>query len=178
MKDLDYFSKSDPYIKVYFRRDFTVKQYALFGRTETQNNELNPNFKTTFQIDYIFESRQDIKFDVLDDDNGNDDFIGSCETTIGALMGAKNQITVIDLLCEGKPRGKLVVRCEKLVESNNYMRMKYRAQKLMNTDSFFDFWDKSDPYLKFLKLRDDNTFLEVARTNTIQNNLNPSWNPI
>jgi len=58
------------------------------------------------------------------------------------------------------------------------MRMKYKAQKLMNTDSIFDFWDKSDPYLKFLKLRDDNTFLEVARTNTVQNNLNPSWNPL
>jgi hypothetical protein len=34
----------------------------------------------------------------------------------------------------------------------------------MNTDSFFDFWDKSDPYLKFLKIRDDNTYIEVART--------------
>lgn len=93
-------------------------------------------------------------------------------------MGAKNQTSVIDITCEGKPRGKLVVRCEKLTESNNYMRMKYKAQKLMNTDSIFDFWDKSDPYLKFLKLRDDNTFLEVARTNTVQNNLNPNWNPI
>ncbi len=35
----------------------------------------------------------------------------------------------------------------------DFVKMKYRAQKLMNTDSFFDFWDKSDPYLKFLKLR-------------------------
>ncbi len=34
----------------------------------------------------------------------------------------------------------------------------------MNTDSIFDFWDKSDPYLKFLKVRDDNTYIEVART--------------
>ena len=56
--------------------------------------------------------------------------------------------------------------------------MKWRAQKLMNTDSFFDFWDKSDPYLKFLKLREDNTFIEIARTVTVQNNLNPSWNPV
>lgn len=33
LKDLDYFSKSDPYIKVNFRRDFNVKQYAPYGRT-------------------------------------------------------------------------------------------------------------------------------------------------
>ncbi len=74
-------------------------------------------------------------------------------------MGAKNQTTVLDLKSGTKLMGKLVVRCEKLTDSNNYMRMKYSAQKLMNTDSIFDFWDKSDPYLKFLKLRDDNTFI-------------------
>jgi hypothetical protein len=42
--------------------------------------------------------------------------------------------------------------------------MKFKGVKLMNTDSIFDFWDKSDPYLKFLKVRDDNTYIEVART--------------
>ena len=30
--------------------------------------------------------------------------------------------------------------------------MKWQARKLINTDSWFDFWDKSDPYLKFLKI--------------------------
>ena len=75
---------------------------------------MNPNFKKSFEIDYIFESRQDIKFDVLDDDNGNDDFIGTCETTIGAIMGAKNQTTILDIKAENKSRGKLIVRCEKL----------------------------------------------------------------
>jgi hypothetical protein len=33
--------------------------------------------------------------------------------------------------------------------------MKFRAEKIMNTDSVFDFWDKSDPYLKFMKYRDE-----------------------
>ena len=42
-------------------------------------NNLNPNFQKSFALDYIFESRQDIKFDIFDDDgNGdNDDYIGS-----------------------------------------------------------------------------------------------------
>ena len=56
--------------------------------------------------------------------------------------------------------------------------MKWRAEKLLNTDSFFDFWDKSDPYIKFIKIRDDNTYIEVQRTEVIQNNLSPSWRPI
>jgi Ca2+-dependent lipid-binding protein len=45
----------------------------------------------------------------------------------------------------------------------------------MNTDSWFDWWDKSDPYLKFLKLRHDNTLIEAGRTNVVPNNLNPNW---
>ena len=53
--------------------------------------------------------------------------------------------------------------------------MKWSAKKLINTDSWFDWWDKSDPYLKLLKIRSDNTLIEATRTNVIQNNLNPSW---
>ena len=58
------------------------------------------------------------------------------------------------------------------------MRMKFRGIKLMNTDSIFDFWDKSDPYLKFTKKRDDGSYIEVARTDKILDNLNPNWNPV
>lgn len=44
------------------------------------------------------------------------------------------------------------------------LKMKWRGGKIANVDSYFDFWDKSDPYLKFLKVRQDNTFIEIART--------------
>jgi hypothetical protein len=58
------------------------------------------------------------------------------------------------------------------------MQMKWSAFKLLNTDSWFDFWDKSDAYVKFLKVRDDNSFIEIQRTEVVQNNLNPVWKPI
>ena len=81
--------------------------------------------------------------------------------------------------------GKLIVRCEKLAESSckkkiisDWYEMKWKAKKLMNTDSFFDFWDKSDPYLKFLKIRSDNSMLEAFRTDVIKDNLNPNWKPL
>lgn len=45
----------------------------------------------------------------------------------------------------------------------------------MNTDSWFDWWDKSDPYLKFLKIRKDNTLIDVGRTNVVMDNLDPNW---
>ena len=53
--------------------------------------------------------------------------------------------------------------------------MEWSAIKLMNTDSWFDWWDKSDPYLKFMKIRPDNTLVEAARTPVIMNDLNPNW---
>lgn len=33
LKDLDVFSKSDPYIKVSYKRDFTQHHFAPLGRT-------------------------------------------------------------------------------------------------------------------------------------------------
>ena len=123
LRDLDVFSKSDPYCKVSFKRDYTQHQYSVVGKTETIQNNLNPNFAKSFQIDYIFESRQDIRFDIFDDDGkGNqDDFIGYVETTVGNLMGARSQTSILDIRNEkeGKKNyGKLVVRCEKLDDSN------------------------------------------------------------
>lgn len=45
----------------------------------------------------------------------------------------------------------------------------------MNTDSFFDFWDKSDPYLKLLKIRTDNSYIQSYKSEIIKNDLNPNW---
>lgn len=57
IKDSDVFSKSDPYVRVSFKRDFTQKQFAILGkkifilgRTETIQNNLNPNFAKSFAI--------------------------------------------------------------------------------------------------------------------------------
>jgi hypothetical protein len=115
---------------VLFRRDFTQKQYSIIGkhgptsgRTETIQNNLNPNFAKSFPLEYVFESRQDIRFELFDDDgNANsDDYIGYVETTISSLMGAKGQTSILDLINQGSKNGqngKLVVRCEKIEDSS------------------------------------------------------------
>ena len=33
LKDLDYMSKSDPYVKVSYKRDFNEKNYCFIGKT-------------------------------------------------------------------------------------------------------------------------------------------------
>ena len=61
---MDIFSKSDPYVKVYSKKVNGLWQ--LLGRTETIDNNLNPNFQKSFCLNYIFEARQDLKFEVMD----------------------------------------------------------------------------------------------------------------
>lgn len=45
----------------------------------------------------------------------------------------------------------------------------------MNTDGWFD---KSDPFLRFVRVREDNTKLILYETEVIMDNLNPVWNPL
>ena len=121
--DMDVFSKSDPYVKVYFKRSNT-NQWGLLGRTETIDNNLNPNFQKSFVVDYIFEAKQELKFEVFDEDDknnaNNDDFIGRIETTLGACAGARDQTLILNLQNSAKKNkvGKLIIRVEPANTSN------------------------------------------------------------
>ncbi len=66
--DLDTFSLSDPEVHVYLKSGKQGK-YALLGKTEMINNNLNPDFVKTFTLDFYFEKEQWIKFEVYDVDN-------------------------------------------------------------------------------------------------------------
>ena len=61
-----------------------------YGRTEWQQNNLNPQFTTTIEMDYRFEEVQPLKFSLYDIDNkssslDDDDFLGSLECTLGEV---------------------------------------------------------------------------------------------
>ena len=66
----------------------------------------------------MFESRQDIRFELWDDDEESIEYIGFVETEVGKLMGAHSQTSVLDLVGLNGPVGKLIVRCEKVEDSN------------------------------------------------------------
>lgn len=108
--DLDFFSKSDPFVKLYFGK--TNNKWNYIGRTETITNNLNPSWTKTFVLDYVFEARQEIMFEVCDDDGANSsELIGSVETTLGAMAGAKFQTSFLNLFKQGKAMGRLITRC-------------------------------------------------------------------
>jgi len=95
---------------------------------------LNPDFTTTFNLDYYFEKEQWIKFTVYDiDTGGSKDHIGDVETTIAKIMGANNQTYITDLTIPnggGKSRGKLIVRAESVAQSNDEVSFKVTVRNL------------------------------------------------
>jgi len=172
LKNLDGFSKSDPQVKLYHKVN---DQWQLLNQTEVVKDNLNPLFKTTFLLDFIFETQQPLKFEVLDIDTPTtSQTLGIVETTLGAIMGARKQTLTQDLHYKEKFSGTLVVKGEKADENCNKVKMQWTGVKLMNTDGWFG---KSDPFLRFFKIRSSGELLQVHETETVQDNLNPVWKP-
>uniref|UniRef100_A0A669DS32 Copine VIII n=1 Tax=Oreochromis niloticus TaxID=8128 RepID=A0A669DS32_ORENI len=61
--DRDTFSKSDP-ICVLYTQGIANREWREFGRTEVIDNTLNPDFVRKFILDYFFEERQNLRFDL------------------------------------------------------------------------------------------------------------------
>jgi len=173
LKDLDFFGKSDPKVKLLGQ---TQGNWTQLGVTETLKDNLNPDFKKTIIVDFMFESKQPLKFEVWDvDDSGKDDLIGSVETTVGEIMGARKQILECDLKTKkAKTTGKLIVKAEKIGSTRNLVNWQWSAVKVMNTDGFFG---SSDPFLRLFKQRFGGDWFQVHETEFIKDNLNPVWKP-
>jgi hypothetical protein len=73
--------------------------WQKFGQTEMLKDNLNPDFEKSFLMTYYFERHQPLRFEVFDGDNsgGNFQMIGFIETTVGQIMGSKNQTYIADL---------------------------------------------------------------------------------
>ena len=126
LKDLDTFSKSDPICIV---KETTKGLNKTWGKTERIMNNLNPIFKTQIEVPYFFEKQQTFVFEVVDDDGaGSTDKIGSITTTMGDIMGARQQCLITDLLHNGQKRGaqKIMITAETVAKSNEVAEISMR----------------------------------------------------
>lgn len=69
--------------------------------------------------------------------SGNTDIIGFCETTIGTIVGSKQQTFMAELSLPGskRSRGKLIVRADSVKESNMEVILKVRGRNLPSSAS-------------------------------------------
>uniref|UniRef100_A0A673ZYT6 Copine-9-like n=1 Tax=Salmo trutta TaxID=8032 RepID=A0A673ZYT6_SALTR len=175
---VDTFSKSDPVVVLYVQ-GIGTKEWREFGRTEVIDNTLNPNFVRKFFLDFFFEEKQSLRFDVYNVDSRSSniskfDFLGQTFCTLGEIIGStggrlENSLSGIP----GKKLGAIIFTAEELSNCRDIATMQLCANKLDKKD----FFGKSDPFLVFYRSNEDGTFTICHKTEVVKNTLNPVWQP-
>ncbi|XP_049891793.1 copine-8 isoform X1 [Epinephelus moara] len=174
--DRDTFSKSDP-ICVLYTQGMGNKEWREFGRTEVIDNTLNPDFVRKFILDYFFEERQNLRFDLYDVDSksanlSKHDFLGQAYCTLGEVVGSLGSRSEKALGgIPGKKCGTIIVKAEELNNCRESVMMQFCGNKLDKKD----FFGKSDPFLVFHRSNEDGTFTICHKTEVVKNTLNPVW---
>ncbi|KAM6895622.1 copine-8 [Xenentodon cancila] len=174
--DRDTFSKSDP-ICVLYAQAMGNKEWREFGRTEVIDNTLNPDFVRKFILDYFFEERQNLRFDLYDVDSksanlSKHDFLGQAHCTLGEVVGSLGSRLEKPLGgIQGKKCGTIIVKAEELNNCRESVMMQFCGNKLDKKD----FFGKSDPFLVFYRSNEDDTYTICHKTEVVKNTLNPVW---
>uniref|UniRef100_A0A096MFT6 Copine-8 n=1 Tax=Poecilia formosa TaxID=48698 RepID=A0A096MFT6_POEFO len=178
--DVDTFSKSDPVVVLYVQGVGT-KEWREFGRTEVIDNTRNPDFVRKFVLDFFFEEKQNLRFDVYNVDSRScniskhaKDFLGQTFCTLGEIIGSTGgrlERTLSGI--PGKKCGVIILAAEELSNCRDIATMQLCANKLDKKD----FFGKSDPFLVFYRSNEDGTFTICHKTEVIKNTLNPVWQP-
>uniref|UniRef100_A0A3B4FF91 Copine family member 9 n=1 Tax=Pundamilia nyererei TaxID=303518 RepID=A0A3B4FF91_9CICH len=175
--DMDTFSKSDPGNCLLSHTDSSHSSFICFGRTEVIDNTLNPDFVRKFVLDFFFEEKQNLRFDVYNVDTRSSnlskhDFLGQMFCTLGEIIGSPGgrlERTLSGI--PGKKCGTIIFTAEELSNCRDIATMQFCANKLDKKD----FFGKSDPFLVFYRSNEDGTFTICHKTEVIKNNLNPVW---
>nr|XP_033484126.1 copine-9-like [Epinephelus lanceolatus] len=175
--DVDTFSKSDPVVVLYLQAVGT-KEWREFGRTEVIDNTRNPDFVRKFVLDFFFEEKQNLRFDVYNVDSRScniskhKDFLGQTFCTLGEIIGSTGgRLERVLSGIPGKKCGVIIFTAEELSNCRDIATMQLCANKLDKKD----FFGKSDPFLVFYRSNEDGTFTICHKTDVIKNTLNPVW---
>ncbi|NXL39505.1 CPNE9 protein, partial [Glaucidium brasilianum] len=200
--DMDTFSKSDPggwqgragdtawhgmarqpssaplsTVVVLFVQGSGSSEWKEFGRTEVIDNTLNPDFVRKFVLDYYFEEKQNLRFDLLEPHSavlGAQDFLGQAFVALGEVIGSQRGRLERALTgVPGKRCGTILLLAEELSNCRDIVTMQLCANKLDKKD----FFGKSDPFLVFYRSNEDGTFTICHKTEVVKNTLNPVWQP-
>uniref|UniRef100_A0A674NRS2 Copine Vb n=1 Tax=Takifugu rubripes TaxID=31033 RepID=A0A674NRS2_TAKRU len=192
--DKDTFSKSDPCNSIYtflllsalfwtvcvlYTQGVETKQWREFGRTEVIDNTLNPDFVRKYILDYFFEEKQNLRFDLYDVDSkspdlSKHDFLGQTFCTLGEIVGSPASRLEKPLGgIPGKKCGTIVLSAEELSNCRDSATLQFCANKLDKKD----FFGKSDPFMVFYRSNEDGTFTICHKTEVVKNTLNPVWQP-
>uniref|UniRef100_A0A667ZUB0 Copine Va n=1 Tax=Myripristis murdjan TaxID=586833 RepID=A0A667ZUB0_9TELE len=164
-------------VVVLYTQGVESKQWREFGRTEVIDNTLNPDFVRKYILDYFFEEKQNLRFDVYDIDSKSPDltkhdFLGQVFCTLGEIVGSPASRLEKPLGgIPGKKCGTIILSAEELGNCRDCATMQFCANKLDKKD----FFGKSDPFMVFYRSNEDGTFTICHKTEVVKNTLHPVW---
>ena len=172
--DMDTLSKSDPLCVMY--QKVGNEQWMEVGRTEMLKNTLNPSWKTKFEVDYHFEQRQMVRFEVYDWDSKSNklsdhDFLARHECSLGTIVSSPGK-QYISMIRDGpSKKGQFVIIAEEKSGCNDHLKMQFAAKDLDKKDTF----GKSDPFFVISRQTGSAQWTKVFQSEVIKNTLNPNW---
>lgn len=98
------------------------------GETEIVWDNLNPDFAKSFVVDFVFETVQLMKVEVVDCDDDKDvknRLIGSAEFEMGRLIGSQNNTLILPLIDDKKTNGNIIIRSENVARDNDILTMEF-----------------------------------------------------
>jgi hypothetical protein len=149
LPNLDTLSKTDAYIVI---EDLKTKKTF---QTEVVNDDLNPKFTKSFEIEYFFEKKQPLRATVYDKDDNSSQTIGSVEFTVSDVMGSRRNRLELDLKAKNK-QAKIVIIGEV------YSEKKKKNLENFNSEIKMDF-DIKDPLVRIGKYLEDLTKYEIVQ---------------
>lgn len=170
----DILSKSDPYCMVQMKESWQDKYFEI-GRTETIDDNLNPEWVKKFIINYNFETVQKMRFEVWDVDPNGQDFLGEFETSLADIVSYSGRQFVGRLTgIPGRNCGDIVIVTEEVVTCKQIVAFELRAKQLRKQSWLLS----NDPFLVISRANEDGTFSVVLKTEVVYSTQNPKWKRI
>eukprot|EP00672_Neobodo_designis_P025267 CAMPEP_0174830124 /NCGR_PEP_ID=MMETSP1114-20130205/2353_1 /TAXON_ID=312471 /ORGANISM="Neobodo designis, Strain CCAP 1951/1" /LENGTH=219 /DNA_ID=CAMNT_0016063911 /DNA_START=109 /DNA_END=764 /DNA_ORIENTATION=- len=168
LKDMDSFSKSDPYAVLIACVNGAPRH--VVGRTETKKDDLSPRFEKSISVEFMFETKQEFIVKVLDDDGKGeqaDDLVGQAKFQLAHVVGSRNATLKLDM----NPGFLYISAKEESKAGRDTVALKFRGKAMKKMDLF----GKSDPYFKFERILPNGTTKQLFESKPINNTLEPDW---
>lgn len=177
--DKDVFSKSDPMcvVQQFVGRLTGQGRWQECGRTECLRNTLNPEWAAQIRVEYFFEEKQTMRFEIYDIDSESKelsahDFLGSIECELAEIVS--NRPFTKPLTGPKRYSGEIIIWSEEVDEGSKENALFHWSAKKLDKKDFFG---KSDPFLNIYRINDDGSRVLAHRTEVINRDLNPIWKP-
>jgi len=163
---------SDPFAVVTILGNRPGDRPVIIGKTEVIKNTLDPDWITTFKVDYNLGDPVNVLVKIFDKVSDGDNIpMGSGVFDVGRVMGAKGNTKAKKMRDDA---GTIFLKVAKASPSET-LTLKMSGIEFDNLDGFFN---KSDPFFEIRKkdrgLRGEEWNI-VHRSDYVKNDLNPDW---